>query len=131
MRSTLIARLLLAAVALAVVVSLVGLERDHESCQDAVGRAYLANRAPTAELRGHTDEVVHECRGAEPLNRIAVGLRIERPRAAARLARVAAQREPDSYVAWGVLAVAAPPAEAAAAKRRAGELNPLSVGASP
>jgi hypothetical protein len=131
MRSTLIARLLLAAVALAVAVSLVGLERDHEDCQDAVERAYLANRAPGPELRGHIDEVVRECRGAEPLNRIAVGLRIERPYAAARLARVAARREPDSYVAWGVLAVAAPPAEAAVAKRRAGELNPLSVGASP
>jgi len=112
-------------------VSLVGLERDHEGCQDAVERAYLASRAPGPELRGHVDEVVRECRGAEPLNRIAVGLRIERPRAATRLARVAAQREPDSYVAWGVLAVAAPPAEAAAAKRRAGALNPLSVGASP
>lgn len=111
--------------------SLVGLERDHEGCQDAVERAYLANRAPGPELRGHIDEVVRECRGAEPLNRIAVGLRIERPYAAAHLARVAAQREPDSYVAWGVLAVAAPPAEAAAAKRRAGKLNPLSVGAGP
>jgi hypothetical protein len=131
MRSTLIARLLLAAVALAVAVSLVGLERDHAGCQEAAGRAYLANRAPAPELRGRIDELVRECRGAEPLNRIAVGLRIERPGAAARLARVAAQREPDSYVAWGVLAVAAPPAEAAAAERRAGELNPLSVGANP
>jgi hypothetical protein len=131
MRSTLIARLLLAAAAIAVAVSLVGLERDHEGCQDAVERAYLANRAPAPELRGHIEGVVRECDGAEPLNRIAVGLRVERPHAAARLARIAAQREPDSYVAWGVLAVAAPPAEAAAAKRRAEELNPLSVGASP
>ncbi|HEU0018907.1 MAG TPA: hypothetical protein VFQ14_01320 [Thermoleophilaceae bacterium] len=131
MRSTLIARLLLAAVAIAVAVSLVGLERDQEGCQDAVERAYLASQAPAAELRGHVDEVVRECRGAEPLNRIAVGLRIERPGVAARLARIASRREPDSYVAWGVLAVAAAPAEAAAARRRAGELNPLSVGASP
>jgi hypothetical protein len=131
MRSTLIARLLLAAAALVVAVSLVGLERDHEGCQEAATRAYLANRAPAPELRGRIDEVVRECRGAEPLNRIAVGLRIERPPEAARLARVAARREPDSYVAWGVLAVAAPPAEAAAAKRRAATLNPLSADASP
>lgn len=117
--------------AIAVALSLAGLERDHERCQDAVGRAYLATRAPAAELRGRTDEMVRECGGAEPLNQIAVGLRIERPRAAARLARIAAQREPESYVAWGVLAVAAPPAEAATAKQRAGELNPLSVGANP
>lgn len=116
---------------LAVALSLVGLERDHQGCQDAVERAYLAHRAPAPELRGHVDDVVRECRDAEPLNQIAVGLRIERPHIAARLARVAAQREPDSYVAWGVLAVAAPPAEAAVAKRRAGALNPLSVGANP
>jgi hypothetical protein len=131
MRSTLIARLLLAAVAICVAAALVGLDRDYEDCQDAVGRAYLASRAPAAELRRHTDAVVRECRGADPLNRIAVGLRIQRPRVAARLARIAAEREPDSYVAWGVLAVAAPPAEAAAAERRAGELNPLSVVANP
>ncbi len=117
--------------ALAVAVSLVGLERDHDACQEATTGAYLASRAPTPELRGRIDQVVRECRGAEPLNRIAVGLRIERPREAARLARVGARREPDSYVAWGVLAVAAPPAEAAAAKRRATALNPLSVGAGP
>ena len=112
-------------------VSLVGLEHDHEGCEDAATRTYLASRAPAPELSERIDELARECRGAEPLNRIAVGLRIERPRAAARLARVAARREPDSYVAWGVLAVAAPPAEAAAAKRRAAALNPLSVGAGP
>lgn len=117
--------------ALAVAVSLVGLERDHEDCQEATTGAYLASRAPAPELRVRIDEVIRECHGAEPLNRTAVGLRVERPREAARLARSAARREPDSYVAWGVLAVAAPPAEAAAAKRRATELNPLSVVASP
>lgn len=112
-------------------VSLVGLERDREGCEEATTGAYLASRAPAPELRGRIDAVARECRGAEPLNRIAVGLRVERPREAARLARVAARREPDSYVAWGVLAVAAPPAEAAAAGRRAAELNPLSVAAGP
>ena len=117
--------------AIAVAVSLIGVERSHDRCQDAVGRAYLANRAPAPELRGHIDDVLSECDGAEPLNRIAVGLRVERPRAATRLAREAARREPDSYVAWGVLAVAAPPGEAAIAARRARELNPLSADASP
>ena len=124
-------RLLLAAAALAVAVSLVGLERDHDGCQDAVGKAYLASNAPEPELAGRIDSVLRECDGAEPLNRIAVGLRIERPRAAARLARAAARREPASYVAWGVLAVAAPPGEAAVAARRARALNPLSAAASP
>jgi len=118
-------------VALAVAVSLVGLERDHEGCQSATTGAYLASRAPAPELRGRIDEVVRECRDAEPLNRTAVGLRVERPREAARLARIATRREPDSYVAWGVLAVAAPAAEAASARRRAAALNPLSVVSSP
>jgi hypothetical protein len=131
MRSTLIARLLVAAVAIVVAGSLVGLERDHEDCQEAVGRAYLASRAPAEELREQADAVVRACRGAEPLSRVAVGLRIERPYVAARLARVAARREPDSYVAWGVLAIAAPAREAAVAARHARALNPLSADAGP
>jgi hypothetical protein len=131
MRSTLIARLLLATAALAVAAALVGLERDHDRCQDATRAAFLASRAPAPELRQRTRELARDCDGAEPLNRIAVGLRAERPRAAADLARTAAAREPDSYVAWGVLAATAPPREAAAATRRARALNPLSAGASP
>jgi hypothetical protein len=127
MRSTLIVRLLLAAAALAVAASLVGLERDHDDCQDALRRAFLASDAPAPELAGSIDSLLRECDGAEPLTQIAVGLRIERPRAAARLAREAARREPDSYVAWGVLAVAAPPGEAARAAGRARALNPLST----
>ena len=117
--------------AIAVAVSLIGLERDHDDCQDAVRLTFLASRAPEPQLQRRADALVGTCQGAEPLNQIAAGLRADRPRVAARLARVAATREPDSYVAWGVLAVAAPPREAAAAARRARALNPLSGGASP
>jgi hypothetical protein len=131
MRSTLIARLLLSAAAIAVAVALIGMERDRDGCQDAARAAFLASDAPEPQLQDAADDLVRQCDDAEPLNRIALGLRVERPRVAARLARTAAARDPDSYVAWGVLAVAAPPAEAAVARRRAGELNPLSVGASP
>jgi hypothetical protein len=131
MRSTLIVRLLLAAAALVVAASLIDVERDHDGCQDAAGKAYLASQARGAELAVRVESMLRECEGSEPLNRIALGLRIERPRVAARLAREAARREPDSYVAWGVLAVAAPPREAAAAQRRARALNPLSAAAGP
>jgi hypothetical protein len=127
MRSTLIARLLLVAAALAVAVSLVGLERDHEGCQDAARAAFLASNGPASRLQDAADGLVRECDDAEPLTRIALGLRIEQPSVAARLARAAATREPDSYVAWGILAVAVPPSEAAAAMRRARALNPLSA----
>lgn len=111
--------------------TLIGLERDRDGCEDATRAAFLASRAPAPELQRRTDELAHGCRGAEPLTRIAVGLRDERPRIAARLARTAAAREPDSYVAWGVLAVVAPPREAAIAAERARALNPLSADASP
>lgn len=131
MRSTLIVRLLLAVAALAVAVALAELERDHDRCQDAVASAYLASRAPQPELLRRADDAIAECSDPEPLNRLAVGLRIERPHVAARLARAAARRAPDSYVAWGVLAVAAPPRQAAVAARRARELNPLSASANP
>jgi len=132
MRSTVVVRLVIAVAALAVAVSLLGIERDRDSCDDAVRQAYLGTKAPEPGLLdARIDSVIADCKGSEPLTGIAVGLRVERPRAAARLARAAAEREPDSYVAWGVLAVAAPPAEAAVAARRARALNPLSVAAGP
>ena len=126
MRSPLIARLLLATGALAVAALLIGLERDRDGCQEAVRATFLASRGPEPLLERRADTLVGECRGAEPLVQIAAGLRETRPRVATRLARTAAAREPDSYVAWGVLAIAAPPREAAAAARRASALNPLS-----
>jgi hypothetical protein len=131
MRPPLIVRLLLAVVALAVAVSLAALERDHDRCETASTRAFLASQAPAPLLDRRLDAVIADCAGAEPLARIAVGLHVDRPRPAARLARVAAQREPDSYAAWGVLAATGRPAEARAAAERARALNPLSVAASP
>jgi len=115
------------ALAIAVTVALIGLERDHDGCQDAARSVFLSSNAPESRLRSSADVLARECGGAEPLNRAALGLRIERPSIAARLARTAAAREPESYVAWGILAVAAPPSEAAAAARRARALNPLSA----
>jgi hypothetical protein len=130
MRSTVAVRVLIAAAALAVAVSLTLVERDRDRCQEAVEAAFLASRAPERELlQDRVGMVLGDCSGSQPLTDLAVGLRIERPLAAARLARAAAAREPDSYVAWGVLAIAGPPREAAAAARRARELNPLSASA--
>ncbi len=120
--------MLLAAGAVAVAVALIGFERDHDRCQVALRATFLASQGPERVLERRADASVAACDGAEPLEQIAAGLRETRPRVAARLARAAAAREPDSYVAWGVLAVAAPPREAARAARRARALNPLSDG---
>lgn len=120
--------MLLAAAAVGVAVALYGLERDHDRCQEALRATFLASQGPGPVLERRADALERECDGAEPLEQIATGLRAARPRVAARLARAAAAREPDSYVAWGVLAVAAPPPEAARAARRARALNPLSDG---
>ncbi len=132
MRPPLIARLLLAAGAVAVAVALAAVERDHDRCQEALRATFLASDGPAPALERRADALTSECDGAEPLVQIAAGLRETRPRVAARLARAAAVREPDSYVAWGVLAVAATQPEAARAAERARALNPLSsAGASP
>ena len=123
--------MLLAAAAIAVAAALIGLERDRDGCQDATRAAFLASSGPDALLERRASALVDECRGAEPLEQIATGLSETHPRAATGLARAATAREPDSYVAWGVLAIAAPPREAAVAARRARALNPLSADASP
>jgi len=124
-------RTLLGVAALAVAAGLVALQRDHDRCQDAVRAAYLASAAPEPELRARAVGVIESCAGAEPLTRVAVGLRVERPAVATLLAREAAAREPDSYVAWGVLAVSVPAGERERAAERARALNPLSVAGGP
>ncbi len=119
--------MVIAVAALAVAVALTRLESEHDGCGDATRRTFLASRSPEPVLRRGVEEMVRECSVSEPLTEIAVGLRARAPRSAARLARVAARREPDSYTAWAVLALTAPPDEAATAARRAAELNPLSA----
>lgn len=122
--------MLLAAAALAVAGGLVSLQREHDRCRDATASAFLATHGH-GDLGSAADRLIADCSGSEPLARMAVGLRVERPRIAARLARAATEREPDGYAAWAVLAVSASGPEAATAAERAGALNPLSVGASP
>jgi hypothetical protein len=131
MRSATIARVLTAAAALAVAVSLIQLERDHDRCQDAVRGAFLASQGQEPEplLQSRVDTMVRDCSTGEPLSDIAVGVRSEHSRAAARLARAAVGREPESYVPWAVLATTGRPREAADAARRARALNPLSASA--
>lgn len=93
---------------------------------------FVASQASERDLLAEpVGELIAGCAGSGPLTRIAAGLRERRPRAAARLARVAAAREPESYTAWAILAASAPSAEAAAAARRARTLNPLSADAGP
>lgn len=108
-------------------VVLVRSERDRDSCEQATQRAFLASQAPDRVLEPRVETMIAKCSGSDSLTRIAVGLRDRRPRTAARLAREAAAREPESYAAWAVLSTTAPPAEARAAARRARELNPLSA----
>jgi hypothetical protein len=126
MRWSVTARALTAIAALAVAAALVGLERDTERCQELANATYLAAATPRPELQGHVDALIDGCSTAKPLTDIAVGLR-SRPFAAAQLARAATRREPESYVAWGVLAESAGPREARAAARRAAALNPRSA----
>lgn len=109
--------------------ALVHTERARDRCEQATGAAFLAAEAAPATLATGANRVIADCSGSEPLARVAAGLRIERPRAATRLAAVAVDREPANYVAWAVLSISAPPAQARAAARRARALNPLSASA--
>lgn len=129
MRWSSLARVVAVVVALAVAAGLYGLEREHDGCEDALRAAFLAFAEDRRSLP--VAQAVEACPGSETLTRVAGGLRVERPRVAATLAREAVAREPGSYVAWGTLAVVAPPAEAEAAARRAASLNPLSVAGGP
>lgn len=132
MRWTTVVRAVIAVSALVVALLLVGSERARDRCDEATRGTFLASSAPDPALQRHVSEMIAECSGGEALTDIAVGLRLDRPRAAVRLAHAATDREPESYSAWAVLAIAAPPAEARSAARRARALNPLSAsGAGP
>lgn len=128
MRGTVIARLLVAAAAVAVATALVSVRADDRGCRDAGKRLYELAATPGAELGATIGELERTCHGAEPLATAAAGLRyFGRTRAATAVARRATDRDPASYEAWAILSTTAPPGTAAAARRRALKLNPLAV----
>lgn len=128
MRGTAIARLLVAAAAVAVAATLVSVRADDRACRDAGKRLYELAATPGAELGAAIGELERTCHGGEPLATAAAGLRhFGRTRAATAVARRATERDPASYEAWAILSTTAPPAEARTARRRALELNPLAL----
>ena len=132
MGTTTVAGALTAVVAVAVAAALFAVEDDRDGCEDAARAAFAASRGPAAVLDRAAGRLIADCHGSEPLTRISVGLlEVGRARPAARLARVAADREPDSYLAWAVLARTASPPEATEAAARAEALNPRASAAGP
>jgi hypothetical protein len=126
MRSTLVARLVAATAALAVAVALLGAEDERRTCERATEGAYGNARASVAVLKPAVERLVSRCDGSEPLIGVSLGLlQLDRRHLARRLARVAADREPDSYVAWAVLQHTAPGQQARTAALHVRELNPL------
>jgi hypothetical protein len=126
MRPTLVARLVAALAALAVAVALVGLERDRQTCEQATDRAYKDARAPREVLAPDIERIASDCAGSEPLMGVSLGLlALGRRDLAGTLARTAADREPDSYLAWAVLQHTAPRGARSDAAARARALNPL------
>jgi hypothetical protein len=127
-RSIPVARLGAALAALAVAVALFGVERERGTCKTAQDRAYLNARAPATILRPAVDRVIADCAGSEPLMGLSLGLlQLGRRELAGTLARAAADREPASYLAWGVLSHTERGKAARAATAHAQALNPLAA----
>jgi hypothetical protein len=126
------ARLVLAAVAIAVVVALAVSRSHHDACEKArteVFQIALRHR-PAARQPEAIAQVRDECRGTTALVSVAGALlRERRNREALTIADEAVRREPESAQAWAAVEAAAvgqAPALARAADRRLRVLDPLS-----
>ncbi|MBX5442386.1 MAG: tetratricopeptide repeat protein [Solirubrobacteraceae bacterium] len=126
-----IARIVLAAAALAVVALLAVSRHGYDACQDARRDVIAAAiGAIPADRQDPAIAAVREhCRGAERLVEVA-GLLYQQGRVdvAERLAREAVDAEPENALAWRALAATAAerdPATARQAARRQLELSPL------
>lgn len=119
-------RLLLIAVAAAVVVVLSVRLADRDACQDARRAIFaaVASEAGFGAVTGDVATVEEHCRGTEGLVATAGALRTlgDRERALA-LAREAARREPESFPAWRAVAALATGREAERARARGRRLN--------
>jgi len=124
-------RLLLAAVAVAVVALLAVSRHGYDECQSA-RREVLASATgalPAGQQAVAIQGVRDHCRGADQLVNVAGVLYTQkRTRAAMNVAREAVDEEPENALAWRALAATAAqidPATARRAARRQLELSPL------
>lgn len=121
--------------AVAVIAFALARGQDVRDCDDARAVAFAAAVAgPTASPpdggRALADSVIDACRGSEPLVASALALvRSDALGGARELAEAALDRDPDAFQAHDALAVVLEaqglPQEAAPARARARELNPL------
>jgi hypothetical protein len=121
------ARLVLALICIAVVIGLSLRLADHEACESARKDLFaaVAGKADRSGAAEQVETIEDRCRGTEPLIAAAGALRTLGDRAEAlRLARLATDREPESFAAWRARAVLASGREAREAAMRALELNP-------
>jgi len=126
-------RLLLAAAAIAVCVSVAGAARSEDRCSEA-GAAVLRDvtgSAPQGTLQPALGTLRDGCTESRPLV-LAAGLlaRAGREDEAAPLARLAVRAEPENPGAWAALFAAlrrSDPEGAARARARAIELNPMAA----
>jgi hypothetical protein len=126
-------RLVLAAVAAAVIAFLASGLTEHNACEDArqaFFSAASAQPADEARLAPALADVRTDCEGAEPLVAAAGALANlgGRDEKALALAREATEREPEAFNAWRARAAMAAGAERAEATRRGRALNPRWTG---
>lgn len=129
-------RLVLAAIAAAVIAFLATGLDDHEACgqaRSAFFEAASAQRPDEAALSPALAEVRTACDGAEPLVAAAGALANlgGRGETALVLAREATEREPEAFNAWRARAAMATGTERDDAIRRGRELNPRWTGPPP
>jgi hypothetical protein len=127
-----LARLLVVAVSVAAIAALAPRLADHHACQgslDAIARLGFRGQEPAGGLAAQVATVRGRCRDAAQLAAAAGALAgARRTGPATLLAREATRREPASFNAWvaldQALALGGDRRGAAAAARRAKELNP-------
>jgi hypothetical protein len=123
--SVVLVRLALVALSAVLVVVLSVRAVDHRACEDARRDLFGSLTGKAQRDAGDIKTIEERCRGTGALVATAGALRTAGDDAGARrLAREAVEREPESFSAQRALAVVAAGAEARAAIRRAGELNP-------
>jgi hypothetical protein len=120
-------RLAVAAVAVVIAAFCGARLHDHERCDDARAAVFQAALRDEGAPAGAVERIRESCRGTTALVSVAGALHAQgRDEDASRLAREATEEEPDNAAAWRALAeTAQAPAEARAAARRFGELDPL------
>jgi hypothetical protein len=124
-------RVALAAVTLALAALVLSWRADDRACEEAGKAVFLSSRDGGAPLRDAIADVREHCRGGDTLVAVsAVLAQAGRADGATAAAREAVRRSPEDFRAWIALSVAladSSPREAAVARQRALELNPLAA----